>query len=427
MAALVPSTPQHTFVTNEYTEDQADQTPSESPSTEQRGQRDRHRDRRRQHRHGNTPRDRQSAGADDQSTDDSASGETESSSTNRDERSGERRNDRHRRGNRRTGNTGGGRGNGGGRGGSRPSISVVIPLLNEEESLDELTNRLVPVLETESGGRYEILYIDDGSTDSSFEIIRKWNRRNGRIHGIRFRRNNGKSAALAVGFAQAKNDVVITMDADLQDDPLEIPNLIAALNEGYDLVSGWKKRRKDPLEKRLPSKFFNHVTSVVSGVSLHDFNCGLKAYRSEVIKTVQIYGEMHRYIPALAHWEGFTVTEIPVTHHARKFGHSKFGMSRYLKGFLDLLTVVFTTRFIKRPLHLFGALGALFTLIGLGIDIYLSVEWALSQTYLTQRPLMLMGVAFIIVGVQLISIGLIGEMIVKNNLSQAEYSIKEQV
>jgi len=166
---------------------------------------------------------------------------------------------------------------------------------------------------------------------------------------------------------------------------------------------------------------------VVSGVSLHDFNCGLKAYRSDVIKTVQIYGEMHRYIPALAHWEGFSVTEIPVTHHARKFGHSKFGMSRYLKGFLDLLTVVFTTRFIKRPLHLFGGLGALFTLIGLGIDIYLSIEWAMSQTYLTQRPLMLMGVAFIIVGVQLISIGLIGEMIVKNNLSQAEYSVREQV
>ena len=412
---------------NEYTEDRAEQAPSESQSNDQRVHRDRHRDRRRHHRNSNAPREDRVSGADDSSADGNGSeqsGEAAAPNERPRDRSGDRsgdRNDRQRRGNRR------GRGNRDGRGGGKPSISVVIPLLNEEESLDELTNRLVPVLETESNGRYEILYIDDGSTDSSFEIIRKWNRRNGRIHGIRFRRNNGKSAALAVGFAEAKNDIVITMDADLQDDPLEIPNLIAALNEGYDLVSGWKKRRKDPLEKRLPSKFFNYVTSVVSGVSLHDFNCGLKAYRSDVIKTVQIYGEMHRYIPALAHWEGFSVTEIPVTHHARKFGHSKFGMSRYLKGFLDLLTVVFTTRFIKRPLHLFGGLGALFTLIGLGIDIYLSIEWAMSQTYLTQRPLMLMGVAFIIVGVQLISIGLIGEMIVKNNLSQAEYSVREQV
>lgn len=409
---------------NEYTEDRAEQAPSESQSNDQRVHRDRHRDRRRHNRHSNAPREHRASVADDSSAEvpsgSEQSGETSALSERSRERSGERH-DRQRRGNRR------GRGNRDVRGGGKPSISVVIPLLNEEESLDELTNRLVPVLETESNGRYEILYIDDGSTDSSFEIIRKWNRRNGRIHGIRFRRNHGKSAALAVGFAEAKNDVVITMDADLQDDPLEIPNLIAALNEGYDLVSGWKKRRKDPLEKRIPSKFFNYVTSVVSGVSLHDFNCGLKAYRSDVIKTVQIYGEMHRYIPALAHWEGFSVTEIPVTHHARKFGHSKFGMSRYLKGFLDLLTVVFTTRFIKRPLHLFGGLGALFTLIGLGIDIYLSIEWAMAQTYLTQRPLMLMGVAFIIVGVQLISIGLIGEMIVKNNLSQAEYSVREQV
>ncbi len=310
---------------------------------------------------------------------------------------------------------------------AKPSISVVIPLLNEEESLNELAARLAPVLETESAGRYEVIFIDDGSTDSSFEVLRALNRRNGRFHALRFRRNYGKSAALAVGFAAAKNDVVITMDADLQDDPLEIPNLVAKINEGYDLVSGWKKRRKDPLEKRLPSKFFNFVTSTVSGIKLHDFNCGLKAYRKDVIKTVQVYGEMHRYIPALAHWEGFRIAELPVTHHARKFGNSKFGFSRYFKGFLDLLTVVFTTRFIKRPLHLFGTLGALFTLVGFGIDLMLSIEWFLHQTSLTNRPLMLMGVAFIIVGVQLISIGLIGEMIVKNNLSHAEYSIKERL
>ncbi len=310
---------------------------------------------------------------------------------------------------------------------SKPSITVVIPLLNEEESLPELVSRLTPVLETESAGRYEVLFIDDGSTDGSWEILRTLHRRNGRIHANRFRRNYGKSAALAVGFAQAKNDIVITMDADLQDDPLEIPNLVAKINEGYDLVSGWKKRRKDPLEKRLPSKFFNYVTSVVSGIKLHDFNCGLKAYRRDVIKTVQVYGEMHRYIPALAYWEGFRITELPVTHHARKFGSSKFGFSRYFKGFLDLLTVVFTTRFIKRPLHLFGTLGSLFTITGFCIDLYLSIEWWLKETSLTNRPLMLMGIAFIIVGVQLISIGLIGEMIVKNSLSHAEYSVKERL
>ncbi len=309
---------------------------------------------------------------------------------------------------------------------SKPSISVVIPLLNEEESLGELVSRLTPVLETETAGRYEVIFIDDGSTDGSYEVLRQLNRRNGKIHCLRFRRNYGKSAALAVGFAQAKNDIVITMDADLQDDPLEIPNLVQKINEGYDLVSGWKKRRKDPLEKRIPSKFFNFVTSTVSGIKLHDFNCGLKAYRREVIKTVQVYGEMHRYIPALAHWEGFRIAELPVTHHARKFGNSKFGFSRYFKGFLDLLTVVFTTRFIKRPLHLFGTLGALFTIAGFSIDLMLSIEWALNQTSLTNRPLMLMGIAFIIVGVQLISIGLVGEMIVKNSLSQAEYSIKER-
>ncbi|MFN8366238.1 MAG: glycosyltransferase [Candidatus Kapaibacterium sp.] len=306
------------------------------------------------------------------------------------------------------------------------SISVVIPMLNEEESLPELIDQLEKVLEKASRGRYEVLFIDDGSTDSSFDIVRRYNRKNSRIHGIRFRRNYGKSAALSVAFAAAKNDVVITMDADLQDDPNEIPNLLAKIQEGFDLVSGWKKKRNDPLEKRLPSKFFNFVTSTVSGIKLHDFNCGLKAYRKDVVKTVQVYGEMHRYIPALAHWEGFKVTEIPVQHHARKYGYSKFGFSRYMKGFLDLLTVVFTTRFIKRPLHLFGTLGAFFAIVGFSVDLYLSYEWAFNNVPLSNRPLTLAGVALIIVGVQLISMGLIGEMIVKNSLSNAEYTVKEK-
>jgi glycosyltransferase involved in cell wall biosynthesis len=307
-----------------------------------------------------------------------------------------------------------------------PSISVVIPMLNEEESLPELIARLEGVLEKQTRGRYEVIFIDDGSTDSSYEIIRRHNRKNNRIQGIRFRRNYGKSAALAVAFAQARNEVVITMDADLQDDPSEIPNLVNKLAEGYDLVSGWKKKRNDPLEKRIPSKFFNAVTSFVSGIKLHDFNCGLKAYRRDVVKTVNVYGEMHRYIPALAFWEGFRIAEIPVQHHARKFGVSKFGFSRYFKGFLDLLTVVFTTRYVKRPLHLFGTLGALFALTGIVIDTVLSIEWFMNQTSLSNRPLLFMGIALIIVGVQLISIGLIGELIVKNNTGTEAYSIKEK-
>lgn len=308
-----------------------------------------------------------------------------------------------------------------------PSISVVIPMLNEEESLPELLLQLTPVLEKQTKGRYEVIFIDDGSTDSSFDVVKNANKQNSRIRGTRFRRNYGKSAALSVGFAQARYDVVITMDADLQDDPNEIPRLIEKINEGFDLVSGWKKTRHDPLEKRIPSKFFNYVTSTVSGITLHDFNCGLKAYRRDVVKSVKVYGEMHRYIPALAHWAGFHIAELPVQHHARKYGTSKFGFSRYMKGFLDLLTVLFTTRYIKRPLHLFGTIGALFALVGLSIDVYLSIEWAMGLTVLSNRPLANMGIAFIIVGVQLLSAGLLGEMIVKNNVSNEEYGIKDKV
>ncbi len=307
------------------------------------------------------------------------------------------------------------------------SISVVIPLLNEEESLPELSRQLESVLERVARGRYEVIFIDDGSTDESFRVIMDIHARNKRFKAIRFRTNHGKSAALAVGFAEANGDIVITMDADLQDDPNEIPALVAKINEGYDLVSGWKRKRYDPWHKTLPSKLFNSVTSRMSGIRLHDFNCGLKAYRSEVVKTVQVYGEMHRYIPALAHWEGFRVTEIPVQHRARQFGHSKFGISRFLKGYLDLLTVMFTTRYIKRPLHFFGAVGSLFAIVGFLTDLYLVVEWALGRTALSNRPLALFGVAMIIVGVQLISIGLIGELIVKNSLQHQRFSIRERL
>lgn len=308
------------------------------------------------------------------------------------------------------------------------SVSVVIPLLNEEESLLELARQLESVLDRIARGRYEVIFIDDGSTDGSYNVIRDINARNRKFKAIRFRTNHGKSAALAVGFAEATGDYVITMDADLQDDPAEIPGLIAKLEEGYDLVSGWKRKRYDPWHKTVPSKLFNAVTSRMSGLKLHDFNCGLKAYRNEVVKQVQVYGEMHRYIPALAHWEGFRVTELPVQHKARQFGVSKFGMSRFLKGYLDLLTVMFTTRYIKRPLHFFGAVGSLFALVGFGTDLYLVIEKWVSQTPFSQHPFLLQfGIAMIIVGVQLISIGLVGELIVKNNLSQERFSIRERL
>ncbi|MCU0330516.1 MAG: glycosyltransferase family 2 protein [Candidatus Kapabacteria bacterium] len=310
---------------------------------------------------------------------------------------------------------------------SLDSISVVIPLLNEEESLPELAQRLEYVLERVAPRMWDVLFIDDGSSDASYNVIAELHARNPRFKCIRFRRNNGKSAALGVAFAEVEGDIVITMDADLQDDPKEIPALLSKLDEGYDLVSGWKRKRYDPWHKTMPSKLFNAVTSAMSGIKLHDFNCGLKAYRKDVVKTVQVYGEMHRYIPALAHWEGFRVTEIPVQHHARKYGYSKFGASRFMKGFLDLLTVMFTTRYVKRPLHFFGAFGALFALIGFITDAWLVIEWSMGLTNISQRPLALFGVAMIIVGVQLISIGLIGELIVKNNLERQNYAIRERL
>ncbi|MFA5511055.1 MAG: glycosyltransferase [Candidatus Kapaibacterium sp.] len=306
-------------------------------------------------------------------------------------------------------------------------ISVVIPLLNEADSLPELSLLLEEELTKLSKGRWEVIFVDDGSTDDSFDMIKQINKRNKRFKCIRFRRNYGKSAALSVAFAKAVGNIVITMDADLQDDPTEISNLIDKIHEGYDLVSGWKKKRYDPISKTLPSKLFNSVTSAVSGIKLHDFNCGLKAYRKTVVKTVKIYGEMHRYIPSLAFWEGFKVTEIPVKHHPRRYGKSKFGVSRFMYGFLDLLTVLFTTKYFKRPLHFFGSVGFLLTFVGLIINLYLTYEWVMGLTYLSNRPLALFGVALIIVGIQFISMGLIGEMIIKNFMltNQNKYSIKE--
>lgn len=304
-------------------------------------------------------------------------------------------------------------------------LSVVVPLYNEELSLRELYDTLRRALNF-TGGRHEILFVDDGSTDGSNRVLRDLRGRDSRVKIIRFRRNYGKSAALSVGFQHAKGDYVVTMDADLQDDPNEIPRLISEMKKGYDLVSGWKRKRFDPITKTIPSRFFNFVTSILTGIRIHDFNCGLKAYRKEVVKEIKVYGELHRYIPVLAHWQGFSIAEIVVQHHRRKYGKTKFGFGRFWKGFLDLLTALFTTRYFRRPLHLFGLWGIAFVLAGIVIDTWLVVEWFMGTTALSNRPLFIVGILFIIVGIQFVSIGLLGEMITKTGQpSEQEYSIRE--
>jgi glycosyltransferase involved in cell wall biosynthesis len=305
-------------------------------------------------------------------------------------------------------------------------ISVVIPLYNEEDSLKELHQQLRSTL-GRMNVRYELVFIDDGSTDRSIQVLRDLRRNDKHIKIFRFRRNYGKSAALSVGFEKAQGNIVVTMDADLQDDPAEIPAMKKKLEEGYDLVSGWKKVRHDPITKTIPSKFFNFVTSLMTGVRLHDINCGLKAYRKDVVKSVNVYGELHRYVPVLAHWEGFKVGELVVHHRPRKFGKTKFGVGRFWKGFLDLLTVLFTTRYFRRPLHFFGPLGMLAILAGVLIDGILVIEWFRGTTVLTNRPLFLVGIMLIIVGIQFFSIGLLGEMISKSRRMEEEYSIKEVI
>ncbi len=250
-------------------------------------------------------------------------------------------------------------------------LSVVIPLLNEEESIYPLAMEIKKSVKSLNIG-LEVIFVDDGSSDNSLKNIRDICRQDKRYRYISFRKNYGKSAALHVGFKEATGDVVITMDADLQDDPNEIPNLIKKLEEGYDVVSGWKKVRHDPFVKKQSSKFFNFITRMLSGINIHDFNCGLKAYRKEVVENIKVYGELHRYIPVLADWQGFKITEIPVKHHARRYGKTKFGISRFFKGFLDLITVIFATRYIKRPMHLFGFLGALSFVVGIFVNGYLT-------------------------------------------------------
>ena len=292
-------------------------------------------------------------------------------------------------------------------------LSIVIPVYNEVESLAKLHQEIVQNIETPE---YEVIYIDDGSTDGSSEKIQELSLANQRIKLIQFYRNYGKSAALSEGFKQADGDYVITMDADLQDDPAEIKNLINKLEEGFDLVSGWKKNRKDPISKRLPSKLFNFITRLFTSVKIHDFNCGLKIYRKSVIKTLDIYGGRHRYIPALAGQKKFIVSEIIVNHRAREFGNTKYGSRRLFHGFFDLISVLFLSRYIQSPLYFFGQLGLLSFFTGFGIEGYvLYLKYVLGEPFAMHIALLIFGVLLIFIGIQFFSIGLIGEMIANSN------------
>jgi glycosyltransferase involved in cell wall biosynthesis len=310
------------------------------------------------------------------------------------------------------------------------NISVVIPLLNEEESLIELHDWIVSVMQSNSFS-YEILFIDDGSTDKSWEIITGLSAKNNNVKGIRFFKNFGKSQALHAGFAKAKGDVVITMDADLQDSPEEIPELFTLIkNEKLDLVSGWKKKRYDSvLTKNIPSKLFNWAARRTSGVKLHDFNCGLKAYSNTVIKHIDVYGEMHRYIPVLAKNAGFfNIGEKVVKHQARKYGKTKFGMNRFINGFLDLITVWFISRFGKRPMHLFGALGVMMFIIGFGFALYLGLDKLFfnpTGRLITERPQFYIALSTMIIGSQFFIAGFLGELILRTKRQEQRYHIKE--
>ncbi len=295
-------------------------------------------------------------------------------------------------------------------------VSVVVPVYNERESVAELVERLVRALA--DVGSFEILFVDDGSDDGTFAAIAEARRLEPRVRALRLRRNYGKSAALGAGFRHLRGARVVTIDGDLQDEPQAIPALLAKLDEGFDLVSGWKRDRQDRRTKRWSSRLFNRVTSVVSGLRLHDFNCGLKAYRRQVTDALEVYGELHRFLPALAHWAGFRVTEAPVEHHARPHGTSKFGRSRYLNGFLDLLAVKFLSASSRSPMHFFGRLGVASTAIGVLICLAFVLQW-LGGAPMRVRPLMLFGVGMVILGVQFVSIGFLAELIAHERAHQS--------
>jgi glycosyltransferase involved in cell wall biosynthesis len=307
----------------------------------------------------------------------------------------------------------------------RVDIAVVVPAFNEAESLPELIERIDQAA-TGMGRTWEVWIIDDGSTDDTFAVVEKLAAARPQVHGLQFGRNFGKAAALAAGFRAASGTVVITMDADLQDDPAEIPALVGKIEEGYDLVSGWKQERKDSFIKNKTSRVFNWFTSRMCGLKLHDFNCGLKAYRREVTQRVKIYGEMHRYVPALAYLDGFRVAELPVKHFARKYGETKYGMARFVNGFLDLLTVYFLHARRTSPLHFFGRWGLGFLTAGGGISLYFLVWWMMGNG-LRLRPLLVLGLIFILMAMQFISLGLIAELVVAGRRPEEEYRVARRV
>ena len=312
-------------------------------------------------------------------------------------------------------------------------ISIVIPLFNEEESIPELCSWIEKVM-TENNFTYEVILIDDGSTDNSWSVIENLRSNNSNLKGVKFRRNYGKSAALNVSFARAQGDVVITMDADLQDSPDEIPELYKMIkNEGYDLVSGWKQKRYDPITKTLPTKLFNWAARKASGIYLHDFNCGLKSYKNTVVKSIEVHGEMHRYIPVMAKWAGFSnIKEKVVIHQARKYGVTKFGLERFVNGFLDLMTITFISRFGKKPMHFFGVIGTIMFLLGLSLFAYIggSKLYAILFDIRSQNIANMSGfhiaLTSMIIGVQLFLAGFIGELISRNSRDRNNYQIEEE-
>ncbi|WP_171032828.1 glycosyltransferase family 2 protein [Fodinibius saliphilus] len=304
-------------------------------------------------------------------------------------------------------------------------LSIVVPLYNEEESIKELVEKVNEALSEQH--EFEIVFVDDGSSDGSWQAIEKMTQEYSNTFGIQLQRNYGKSSALQAGFEKARGSYIATMDADLQDDPFEIPEMLQQLKEQQlDIVSGWKKERHDPISKTVPSRFFNRVTSLVTGIKLNDFNCGLKIYRREVVDHIYLYGELHRYIPFLAKLEGFdAIGEKVVKHHPRKYGSTKFGVGRFMHGFLDLLTLLFVNRYLQRPMHFFGTLGFLFLLLGGAVNLYLSIDKIFFGEPLGDRPLLLLGVMLMVLGAQIFSIGFLGELIQKRSEKQQKPNIKE--
>ena len=317
---------------------------------------------------------------------------------------------------------------------STPALSIIVPFYNEEQSLPLLLEQIYEAMADDKLHRlfdrsfsFELLMIDDGSTDGSTRFIREQIARKPELKLVSLQKNFGKTAALAAGFNYASGEYVITLDADLQDDPFAVRQLIEKLQEGFDLVSGWKRQRNDPFSKTFPSRIFNLTTRLFTGIVLHDFNCGLKAYRRKVVESLELHGEMHRYIPVLAQWNGFRVSEVPVKHNPRKFGKTKFGTSRIFPGLFDFFTVLFITRYLRQPMHFFGMLSLVSFLVGFGISLYVTIGKVFFNEAVVNRPILFLGILLIIVAVQFFSIGLLGEMLTRDTSSTPDYTVRETV